>query len=225
MNETPPADIDVWTHTDAYLESHLTADDAVAEQVLSAQRVAGLPDIALTPMQGSLIAVLAQAIGAQRVLEFGTLGGYSTLWIARTLPPTGQVVTFELSEDHARVARNSLDHAGVGHKVTIRVGAALDNIHTLAEDDPFDMVFIDADKPNNVHYYEAAMTRVHPGSLIVVDNVVRGGAISDPSSTDESVLGSRAVIERTAKDSRVATTVIQTVGRKGYDGMVLATVL
>lgn len=215
---------EIWTRTDEYLERQV-ADDATAAAVLAAQRSADLPDIAVSPTQGKLLAVLAQSIGATRALEFGTLGGYSTLWIARALPPTGHVVTFEKSEEHARVARASLDDAGVGHKVTIRVGAALENIETLADDDPYDLIFIDADKPNNVHYYEAAMTRVNPGALVVVDNVVRDGAISDPASSDANVEGSRTVIERVAKDPRVSATVLQTVGRKGHDGLLIATVL
>ncbi|MFO7243415.1 MAG: O-methyltransferase [Actinomycetes bacterium] len=214
-----------WTAVDEYLEQALIADDAVGQRVLEAQRNAGLPDIAVSPAQGALLAVLARSVGAERALEFGTLGGYSTLWIARALPATGHVVTFEKSEEHARVARASLDAAGVGHKVTIRVGAALDNIVTLAEDEPFDLVFIDADKPNNVHYYEAAMTRVRPGSLVIVDNVVRQGAIADPADTTPEVEGSRAVISHVAADPRVEATVLQTVGRKGHDGMLLATVL
>jgi predicted O-methyltransferase YrrM len=214
-----------WHDADVYLESHLTDSDAAAAQVLYAQRSATLPDIAVSPTQGKLLSVLARSVRAERVVEFGTLGGYSTLWLARAIPADGRIVTFELSDEHARVARESLDAAGVGHKVTIRVGPALTNIETLAEDDPFDLVFIDADKANNVHYYEAAMTRVHPGSLVIVDNVVREGEIANPDSTDDRVHGSRAVIERAAQDPRVEATVIQTVGRKGHDGMLIATVL
>jgi predicted O-methyltransferase YrrM len=214
-----------WNATDEYLETHLIGEDVAPAKALVAQHDAGLPNIAVSPTQGKLLAVLARSTGARRTLEFGTLGGYSALWIARALPPDGHLVTFELSEHHATVARNNLDEAGVGHKVTIRVGPAVDNFSTLAEDEPFDLVFIDADKPNNEHYYEAAMTRVNPGALIIVDNVVREGQIADPAQNDPDVTGSRAVIERIAADPRVEATVIQTVGRKGHDGMVLATVL
>ena len=214
-----------WNATDEYLETHLIGEDVAPAKALVAQHDAGLPNIAVSPTQGKLLAVLARSTGARRALEFGTLGGYSALWIARALPPDGHLVTFELSEHHATVARNNLDEAGVGHKVTIRVGPAVDNFSTLAEDEPFDLVFIDADKPNNEHYYEAAMTRVNPGALIIVDNVVREGQIADPAQNDPDVTGSRAVIERIAADPRVEATVIQTVGRKGHDGMVLATVL
>ncbi|MEX0913631.1 MAG: O-methyltransferase [Demequina sp.] len=219
MNSEP------WYPTDEYLESHLTGDDVATAKALVAQQDAGLPNIAVSPTQGKLLAVLARSTGALRALEFGTLGGYSALWIARALPADGHLVTFELSEHHAHVARQNLDEAGVGHKVTIRVGPAVDNFATLVEDDPFDLVFIDADKPNNEHYYEAAMTRVNSGALIIVDNVVRSGRIADPAEEDPAVTGSRAVIERIATDARVEATVIQTVGRKGHDGMLLATVL
>ena len=214
-----------WRAVDDYIEALFTASDAEAATVLANQREAKLPDIAVSAAQGKLLAVLARAIGARRALEFGTLGGYSTLWLARTLPVDGELVTFELSPEHADVARRSLDVAGVGGRVTIRVGPALDNLMSLADDQPYDLVFIDADKPNNVHYYEAAMTRVHSGTLIVVDNVVRDGGLADADSSDPAVLGSRAVVERVAADPRVEGTVVQTVGAKFYDGMIIATVL
>jgi len=159
------------------------------------------------------------------VVEFGTLGGYSTLHLARALPPNGRVITHERDERHADVARASLDAAGVGHKVTIRIGTALDMLPFLADDAPVDLTFIDADKPNNTNYYEAAVAISRPGALIVIDNVVRDGEIADAGNDDPKVVGSRAVVEHVAKDPRVEATVIQTVGRKGYDGMLVATVL
>ena len=214
-----------WQDVDAYIQSSVLGEDAVGERVLAAQHSAELPDIAVSRPQGRLLSVLARSIGAERVLEFGTLGGYSTLCLARALPPHGRVVTFELDERHAAVARASLDAAGVGHQVTIRVGPAAEQLETLAQDDHFDLAFIDADKPNNVHYYEAAMTRMRPGGLLIVDNVVRDGDVADPDSADERVQGSRAVIDRVGADPRVEATVIQTVGAKGYDGMLIATVL
>ena len=214
-----------WQDVDAYIESSVLGDDSDGERVLSAQHSAELPDIAVSRAQGRLLSVLARSIGAERVVEFGTLGGYSTLCLARALPPHGKVVTFELDERHASVARASLDAVGVGHQVTIRVGPALEQIETLAHDDRFDLAFIDADKPNNVHYYEAAMTRMRPGGLVIVDNVVRDGAVADAGSADERVQGSRAVLDRVGADPRVEATVIQTVGSKGYDGMLIATVL
>ncbi|WP_084038633.1 O-methyltransferase [Demequina sp. NBRC 110053] len=214
-----------WTNVDTYVEEAVLGADPDGDRVLAAQRSAGLPDIAVSRAQGALLSVLARSIGAERAVEFGTLGGYSTLCLARALPPSGQVVTFEIDERHAAVARASLDEAGVGHRVTIRVGPAIDNLVTLAYDEPFDLAFIDADKPHNVHYYEAAMTRMRPGGIVIVDNVVRDGAVADAASTDARVQGSRAVLERVGADPRVEGTVLQTVGSKGYDGLLLATVL
>ncbi len=214
-----------WQQVDEYLESHLIAQDRDAANVLAAQHEAELPDIALSPVEARLLEVLARSIGARTVVEFGTLGGYSTLHLARALPADGHLITIEREERHAEVARASLDKAGVGHKVTIRVGTGISLIPTLADDAPVDMVFIDADKRSNVAYYEAAVAISRPGALIVVDNVVRSGAIADPSDTEEDTAGARAVIERAAQDPRVDATVIQTVGRKGHDGMLIATVL
>ena len=214
-----------WAAVDAYVEEHFTRSDGVTARVLERQRAAGLPDIAVSPAQGKLLEVLALAVGARRVLEFGTLGGYSTAWFARAVGPTGAVVSFELSPAHAAVARASLAEVGLGERVEIRVGPALDNLGSLAADEPYDLVFIDADKPNNLAYYEAAMTRVHTGTLVIVDNVVRDGGLADADSTDERVLGSRAVVERVGADPRVSGSVVQTVGAKFYDGMIIATVL
>lgn len=219
-----PPGAPVWRAVDQYIESLVTDSDEAAATVLKRQREAGLPDIAVSPAQAKLLEVLALSIGARRVLEFGTLGGYSTLWFARAVGSEGSVVTFELEQAHADVARASLDEAGVGERVEIRVGPAADNLHTLAADDPFDLVFIDADKPSNAAYYDAAMTRVRPGALVVVDNVVRGGELADSASTDERVKGSRTVVERIAADPRVTASVVQTVGAKGYDGMAVAVV-
>lgn len=219
-----PTDDPVWTAVDEYLESHLTDADAAPARVLERQRAEGLPDIAVSPVQGKFLAILAASIGARRALEFGTLGGYSTLWLARAVGAGGRVTTFEREPHHADVARASLDEAGVGDRVDIRVGPAVDNLDTLDADDPYDLVFIDADKPNNLTYYRAAARRVRQGALIVVDNVVRNGAIADGSSGDDRVAGSRAVIEAVGQDAHVEATVLQTVGRKGYDGMLIARV-
>lgn len=223
-DQAPAPDLRVWRAVDQYIESLVTDGDEAAATVLKRQREAELPDIAVSPAQAKLLEVLALSIGAQRVLEFGTLGGYSTLWFARAVGPKGSVVTFELEQAHADVARASLDEAGVGERVEIRVGPAVSNLHTLAGDEPYDLVFIDADKPSNAAYYDAAMTRVRQGALVIVDNVVRGGALADGGSTDERVQGSRAVVERIAADPRVTASVVQTVGAKGYDGMAIALV-
>jgi predicted O-methyltransferase YrrM len=214
-----------WAAVDAYIEEHYTQADAVAARVLANQRDAGLPDIAVSPAQAKLLAVLARACGARRVLEFGTLGGYSTLWFARAVGPGGAVVSFELEPRHAEVARASLAQAGVGERVEVRVGPAADNLGTLEHDEPYDLVFIDADKPSNVTYYEAAMTRVHPGTVVIVDNVVRDGGLVDADSDDDRIHGARAIVERMGADERVEASVVQTVGSKLYDGMIIATVL
>lgn len=220
-----PGDDPTWTAVDAYVENALQLGADPISAALSAQRAAGLPDIAVSPTQGKLLAILARSISARRVLEFGTLGGYSTIWLARALPVDGAVVTFELLEEHARVARANFAAAEVADKVEVRVGPAVDNLGTLAADEPFDFVFIDADKPNNVAYYEAAVAHTRRGGLVIVDNVVRNGGIAQADTGDVRVDGSRAVIERAGGDSRVEASVLQTVGKKGYDGLLVATVL
>jgi predicted O-methyltransferase YrrM len=213
-----------WTAVDEYLEGLYAGTDDAQARVLAAQRAADLPDIAVSAMHARLLGILARSIGAQTVVEFGTLGGYSTLHLARSVPDDGRVITHERDPRHADVARASLDAAGVGHKVTIRIGTALEMLPVLADDAPVDFTFIDADKPNNTNYYEAAVAISRRGALIVIDNVVRDGEIADAGNDDPKVAGSRAVVERVARDSRVEATVIQTVGRKGYDGMLIATV-
>ena len=224
-NDASSPETDIWTAVDDYLDSHLTARDDAASRVLAAQRAAGLADIAVSPTEALLLTVLAKSIGAETVVEFGTLGGYSTLHLARALPGHGRVITLERDPHAAEVARASLDAAGVGHKVTIRLGNALELIETLADDAPVDLVFIDADKSNNAAYFEAAVAICRPGSIIVVDNVVRRGAIAHPEDDHKDTLGSRRVIEAAAHDPRVIATVLQTVGRRGHDGMLIATVL
>ncbi len=214
-----------WNQVDEYLESRFVADDADQARVLAAQRAGGLPDIAVSPMHARLLGILARSIGATTVVEFGTLGGYSTLHLARSIPPNGRVITHERDQSTADLARASLDAAGVGHKVTIRIGQALDNIPALADDAPVDFTFIDADKRNNTAYFEAALAVSRPGALIVVDNVVHGGDVADLDNTDEYATGARAVVELAARDPRVEATVLQTVGRKDHDGLLIATVL
>jgi predicted O-methyltransferase YrrM len=214
-----------WTAVDEYLENLYVGGDSAQARVLAAQRGADLPDIAVSAMHARLLGVLARSIGARTVVEFGTLGGYSTLHLARSVPDDGRVITHERDPRHADVARASLDAAGVGHKVTIRIGTALEMLPILADDAPVDFTFIDADKPNNTNYYEAAVAISRCGALIVIDNVVRAGEIADAGNDDPKVVGSRAVVEHVARDPRVEATVIQTVGRKGYDGMLVATVV
>ena len=214
-----------WLVVDEFLESRYARADTAQAHVLVAQHEENLPDIAVSAMHARLLAILARSIGAQTVVEFGTLGGYSTPHLARAVPPNGRVVTHERDPRHADVARASLDAAGVGHKVTIRVGTATEMLPVLADDAPVDFTFIDADKPNNTNYYEAAVAISRRGALIVIDNVVRNGDVADSENDDPKVLGSREVVEHVARDPRVEATVIQTVGRTGYDGMLIATVL
>ena len=178
----------------------------------------------MSATQGRLLQVLARSVGARRVLEVGTLGGYSAIWMARALPTDGHLDTLEVDVHHAAVARASLDAAGLGDRVEVHVGAALDSLPKLAQSGaaPYDLTFIDADKPNNPAYFTWALQLSRPGSLIVVDNVVRGGAVADAGSSDPSVVGSRQVLELMAREPRVVATALQTVGSKGYDGFALA---
>lgn len=226
MSDAPQPDQSArWHQVEEYLESRFVEGDVDQARVLNAQRASDMPDIAVSPMHARLLGVLARSVGATTVLEFGTLGGYSTLHLARAIPPNGRVITHERDQRHADVARASLDEAGVGHKVTIRVGNALDNVTALADDAPVDFTFIDADKRNNTAYFEAALAVSRPGSLIVVDNVVYRGALADLDDANEYATGARAVVEFAARDPRVDATVVQTVGRKDHDGLLIATVL
>ncbi|MEU6737050.1 O-methyltransferase [Streptomyces physcomitrii] len=216
----------LWTAVDAYLTSELApADEALAAAEQDSAR-AGLPPIAVAANQGKFLHLLARIQGARRVLEIGTLGGYSAIWLARALPEDGRLISLEFSPEHAEVATRNLARAGLDKITQVRVGAALDLLPVLAAEqpEPFDLVFIDADKVNNAPYVEWALKLTRPGSLIVVDNVVRGGQVADPDSEDPSVLGTRAVVRLVAEDPRLEATALQTVGTKGYDGFLLARV-
>jgi 6-phosphogluconolactonase len=215
-----------WAAVDDYA-SVLVDEPSEAVAMRSAAADAGLPDIAVSPAQGRLLEVLARAVGARRVLEIGTLGGYSTWWLARTLPDGGTVTTLEIDEAHAAVASASLAAAGVGDRVQVVVGPALDSLDRLVAEgaEPFDLVFVDADKERLAEYLERVVELVRPGALVVVDNVVRRGAVAEPDHPDERVQGVRRFVERAAADGRVAGTIVQTVGAKGYDGFALLTVL
>jgi len=215
-----------WTAVDRYITTLLVPDDpalAAAEQESAA---AGLPAIAVTASQGKLLQLLAAVVNARRILEIGTLGGYSTIWLARALPPDGRVVTLEANATHAGVARSNVARAGVAPLVEIRVGRALDTLPRLAAEGagPFDVVFIDADKPADPDYLAWALRLARPGTLIVGDNVVRDGGVVDAGSDDPSVRGVRRFLELLAAEPRVSATVIQTVGAKGWDGFALAVV-
>jgi predicted O-methyltransferase YrrM len=215
-----------WNAVDAYIEERLIAPDEVLAAALKDSSEAGLPAIAVSPAQGRLLALIARIHGARRVLELGTLGGYSTILLARTLPAEGQLITLELNPDYAKVARANIARAGLGERVEIRVGPALDSLMTLSAEgvEPFDLVFIDADKQGTPEYFAAALELTRPGGVIIVDNVVRDGAISEPDTEDPRAQGMQRFHELLAQEPRVTATTIQTVGSKGYDGFTLALV-
>lgn len=214
---------ETWNAVDEYL-GPLVAEDDVLRRANAAAAAAGLPAIQVSAPQGRLLQLLARMHGAQRALEVGTLAAYSTIWLARGLTGARRhVTTIELDPAHAAVARENLAHAGLADVVSVRVGRATDVLAELESEGvpPFDLVFIDADKPSNTAYLEAALRLTRPGAVIVVDNVVREGAVADPAAGDPRVAGSRAVIARVADDPALDGTVIQTVGAKGYDGFLL----
>jgi caffeoyl-CoA O-methyltransferase len=216
-----------WGAVDGYLSGLLVPSDAALEGALQATTDAGMPMINVAPNQGKLLHILALTAGARAILEIGTLAGYSTIWLARALPAGGRLITLEVDPKHAEVARANLARAGLGDTVEVRVGPALDTLPQVAAEaiGPFDMVFIDADKINTLAYFEWALKLTRPGSLIIVDNVVRGGAVFDANSADESVQGVRRFLARLADEPRVNATAIQMVGSKGYDGMAIALVV
>lgn len=215
-----------WADVDRYLVQQTCAEDEALSAARVTSRAAGLPSIEVSPNQAKLLYLLCRMIGARRVLEFGTLGGYSAIWFARAVGDGGWVTTLELEARHAEVARRSLAAAGVGGRVEVIEGPALDSSAALiaAQVEPYDFVFIDADKPNNPRYLQAAIELTRPGGVIVVDNVVRAGEVADAQSRDERVLGSRGVIELMGADPRLDATALQTVGSKGWDGLAIARV-
>ena len=213
----------VWSDVDRYITETLVQPDAALEAALAASDAAGLPQISVSPPHGKFLWLLARLVNARRILEIGTLGGYSTIWLARALPPGGRLVTLELDPRHAAVARANLARAGLAAMVEIRVGQALDTLPSV--EGPFDLSFIDADKQNNAEYFRWALKLSRPGSLIVVDNVVREGKVIDAHSREASVLGVRRLNDLLAGEKRVSATAIQTVGIKGYDGFAVALVL
>jgi len=215
-----------WAAVDRYFTEQLRLSDPVLEAALQANSAAKLPAIDVTPTQGCFLHLLAKMISARLILEIGTLGGYSTIWLARALPPEGRLLSLEFSPVHAEIAQANIQRAGLSARVEIRVGAALDSLPKIAQQGlaPFDFIFIDADKPNNPHYLEWAVKLSRPGTLIVVDNVVRDGAIADASSSDPSIIGTRQMFEWMSRDPRLSATALQTVGAKGYDGFAIAIV-
>ena len=216
-----------WSAVDRYITDLFVPEDKALESALADSRAAGLPAINVAPNQGKWLHLLATVQGARRILEIGTLGGYSTIWLARALPAGGRLVTLEINARNAAVARKNIDRAGLSAVVEVREGAALDTLADLIQEHqvPFDFIFIDADKANIPAYFDASMKLARRGSVIVVDNVVRNGAVIDAASGDLNVRGVRRFNEQIARDPRVQATAIQTVGSKGYDGfaMVLVT--
>jgi predicted O-methyltransferase YrrM len=210
---------DTWTEVDRYISAQFIAPDAALEAALKASEAAGLPSIAVSAAQGKWLHLLARATAAAQILEIGTLGGYSGIWLARALPRGGRLTTLEIDPKHADVARANFIHAGVSDRVDLRLGPAHGTLSTLAG--PFDLVFIDADKVGYADYFRAVMGLSRPGTLIVADNVVRAGAVADPASADASVRGIQRFNAAVAAEPRVTTTVLQTVGVKGYDGFAL----
>ncbi len=215
-----------WAAVETYLDDHLGADDEALRRCLTTARAAGLPEIEVPQQLGGLLALLCRVAGATRVLEVGTLAGYSTLHLARAVGPTGQVTTLELDPDRAAIAEANLSRAGVGDRVQVLPGPADETLRALvAADAPlYDLVLIDADKRSNVAYLDLALQLAHPGTLVVVDNVVRQGRVADPACDDPDVVGSRAVIEHVGAHPRLDACAIQTVGAKGHDGFLLALV-
>ena len=215
-----------WTAVDDYIVSALFEADPVLDAVIATNRKQGLPAIDVSAAQGKLLSLLVRIRGARKVLEIGTLGGYSTIWMARGLPADGKVVTLELDPHHAKVARSNFERAGVSDKVELRTGPALQSLETLAAENagPFDLIFIDADKPNNPNYLSWAMRLSQPGTVVICDNVVRDGTVLNDDGRDAYVEGARAAFSFIGGDKRLDGTAIQTVGAKGYDGFAIAIV-
>jgi predicted O-methyltransferase YrrM len=217
---------DQWAAVDEYLTELLVPSDPALAAALKDCDAAGLPAISVTPTQGKLLWLFARLVGARKILEVGTLGGYSTIWLARALPKDGRLITIEASPEHAEVAGANLQRAGLSDRVELRVGRGLDLLPKLATEEivPFDLIFIDADKVNTADYFVWALKLSRPGTLIITDNVIRKGAIVDAKSRDSSVVGMRRFFELLAKEKGVSATAIQTVGSKGYDGFAIAIV-
>ncbi|MGW7380064.1 O-methyltransferase [Streptomyces sp. NPDC054794] len=217
----------LWDDVDFYFSTHLSPDDEALQAALRDSEAAGLPHVNVTASQGKLLQLLAQIQDARHILEIGTLGGYSTIWLGRALPEDGRLISLEYSAKHAEVATRNIARAGLERIVDVRVGPALESLPKLADENPapFDLVFIDADKANNANYLEWALKLTRAGSLIIVDNVVRDGRVLDAEGAEPDVRGTRAAIEMIGSHPRLTGTAVQTVGSKGYDGFALARVL
>lgn len=217
---------EVWAEVDRWIVDRVVRPDAALQAAREASAAAGLPTIEVSPPQGALLTVLALACGARRILEIGTLGGYSTIWLARALPPDGCLITVEANPKHAAVARENIARAGLTERVELREGRGVDVLAGMVDagEETFDLIFIDADKPSYVEYFEWALKLSRAGTLIIADNVVRKGGIADPHNEEENVLAARRFNERVGVEPRVTATILQTVGSKGHDGFALAVV-
>ena len=216
-----------WSDVDEYFTARLQGNDAVLDAALADSASAGLPAISVTPLQGKLLALLVRMAGARRILEIGTLGGYSAIWMARAVPPNGELVTLEIDAKHAAVAQRNIERARLSGRVRVVVGPAASSLAAMIADrvPPFDFVFIDADKQRTDAYLRSALELSRPGTVIVVDNVVREGKVADTATTDDAVKGIQRMADLIAADSRLSATAIQTVGGKGYDGFVVSVVV
>jgi len=217
----------LWTFVDDYITSLFVPPDPVLQETLATSEVAELPSISVAPNEGKLLMLLAQLCGARNILEIGTLGGYSTIWLARGMAPGGTLITLEANPKHSEVARANIARAGLTEVVEIRLGPAIETLAQLAADshDPFDLIFIDADKENYPAYLVASLKLSRRGTLIIADNVIRDGEVTNPESSDPRVQGARRFNQLLADEPRVRATAIQTVGRKGHDGMAVAIVI
>lgn len=216
----------IWTDADALIEHQMIGDDPVMTSIVAANKAAGLPAIDVSPAQGRLLEVLVRTSGAKRILEIGTLGGYSTVWMARALPEDGRIVTMEMEPLHAATAKANFERAGVAGKIDLRLGAAIASLEALAAENPapFDMIFIDADKPNNQPYIDYAHRLGRKGGLVICDNVIRNGDIVGASNSDPNVTGARDALATMGQRNRFVATAIQTVGSKGYDGFAIGVI-
>lgn len=217
----------IWNAVDEYITGKLIPNDADLTTAQTRADQAGLPEIQVAPNQGQLLAIMAHSTQAQSILEIGTLGGYSTIWLAKTLPPSGKLITLEYDPKHAQVAQENIDRAGLADKVEIRVGRAVDSLPQIASEGlpPFDFIFIDADKDNSDVYFDWALKLSRIGTLIITDNVVRNGEITNPNTEDGRVRGIQRLFDRMANEPRILSTAVQTVGSKGYDGLAVALVI
>ena len=222
----PEESLELWKKVDAFFTDALIPADSALDAALAANRKAELPAIDVTPLQGKFLELMIRATGARRVLEIGTLGGYSTIWIARAVGVEGKVITLELVKRHAEIAQRNLDNAGLADRVELRVGPASEWLEALVAEGsgPFDFIFIDADKAGYPDYIQWSLKLSRPGTVIVADNVVRDGKVIDPDNPDPNIQGVRRFTELVAKEPRLSTTVLQTVGAKGYDGFAIAVV-